>query len=90
MIHHKGFTRCKECRSIYNVLHEHSCTKRYPCQQCGIIHDEYSSMTTGISPCLTSLALTITELRARLDGICAECSGPVESDYLCQGCRNDL
>lgn len=42
----------------------HDCNyKQSRCPECGLKHDDYSSITTGISPCLAALRFELEELQ---------------------------
>lgn len=65
---------CEYCHSLYpeytwdSDRWTHKCDKtRSPCSECGLLHDGYSSSTTGVSPCFAAMKYRLDELTNALN-----------------------
>lgn len=61
-------TKCENCDFIYPEVaydgpYTHKCGRTTSnCSECGLKHDNYSSGTTGLSPCLAAIKYRLDEL----------------------------
>lgn len=63
--------RCKGCGSWHYFDREHRCdvSGGIACRECGLLHDQFASMTTGIAPCLHALRSELAALMERVEAI---------------------